>query len=112
MIQALLLSWLALQGARVEAAQHLRQGLDARKRGQLNSAIVEFRKATELDPNLSEAFVDLGETYMEKPDYGAAIAPLRQALVLKPDLARAHQLLGHALVAQGYAAKAIPHLER
>jgi tetratricopeptide (TPR) repeat protein len=112
MIHALLLSWLALQGARAGAAQHLRQGLDARKRGQLDTAIVEFREATELDPNLSEAFVDLGETYMEKPDYGAAIAPLRQALVLKPDLARAHQLLGHALVAQGYAAKAIPHLER
>ena len=62
MIHALLLSWLALQGTSAEAAQHLRQGLDARKRGQLDAAIVELRKATELDPNLSGAFVDLGET--------------------------------------------------
>ena len=112
MIHALLLSWLALQGAPAEAAQHLRQGLDARKQGQLDAAIVEFRKAAELDPNLSEAFVDLGETYMEKHDYGAAIAPLKRALELKPDLAPAHQLLGYALLARGYTAEAIPHLER
>jgi len=112
MIPALLLSWLALQGAPAEAAQHLRQGLDARKQGQLDAAIVEFQKATALDPNLSEAFVNLGETYMEKHDYGAAIAPLKRALELKPDLEPAHQLLGYALLAQGYAAEAIPHLER
>ncbi len=112
MIHALLLFWLALQGTRVEATQHFRQGLDARKEGRLDAAIVEFRKATELDPSLSEAFVDLGETYMEKHDYGAAIAPLKRALELKPDLAPAHQLLGYALLAQGYAAEAIPHLER
>ncbi len=112
MIHALLLSWLALQGAPAEAAQHLHRGLEARKEGRLDAAIVEFRKATELEPNLAEAFVNLGETYIEKRDYGGALAPLKRALELSPDLPPAHQLLGYALLAQGYAAEAIPHLER
>lgn len=112
MIHALLLSWLALQAPSAEAAQHLRRGLEARQEGRLEAAIVEFQKATELDPRLAEALVDLGETHMEKHDYGAAIAPLKRALELSPNLSPAHQLLGYALLAQGYPAEAIPHLER
>ena len=74
--------------------------------------ITEFRKATELDPRLADAFFNLGAAYMEKRDYGAAIAPLKRALDLSPDLPAAHQLLGYALLAEGYAAEAIPHLEQ
>jgi tetratricopeptide (TPR) repeat protein len=111
-MHAFLLLCLALQSASVEAAQHLQQGLEARKEGRLDTAIVEFRKATELEPKRAEAFVDLGETYMEKHDYGAAIAPLKRALEISPDLAAAHQLLGYALLAQGYAAEATPHLQQ
>src|SRR5438128_4208163 len=49
---------------------------------------------------------------MENQDYGGAIPPLKRALELSPDLLGAHQLLGYALLAQGYAAEAIPHLQR
>ena len=42
----------------------------------------------------------------------AALAPLKHALELDSGLAPAHQLLGYALLAQGYAAEAIPHLDR
>ena len=101
MIHAVLLFWVALQGGPADATQHFRQGLDARKEGRLDAAIVEFRKASELDPNLSEAFLNLGETYMEKHDYAAAIAPLKRALELKPDLAPAHRDLGLCLIATG-----------
>jgi tetratricopeptide (TPR) repeat protein len=37
---------------------------------------------------------------------------LKHALELSPDLAAAHQLLGYALLAQGYNAEAIVHLDR
>jgi tetratricopeptide (TPR) repeat protein len=104
--------WLALQGASAEATQHLQQGVEALKKGKVDAAIVELRKATELEPKLPEAFAELGEAYMEKHDYGAAIPPLKRSLELNPDLAPAHQLLGYALLAQGYASEAIPHLER
>ena len=113
MIQLLLFAWLAGQAATSDAAaDHMRTGLEARKQHQVDVEIAEFRKATELDPSLADAFVNLGAAYMEEHDYGSAIAPLRRALELSPDLPVAHQFLGYALLAQGYAPEAIPHLER
>jgi tetratricopeptide (TPR) repeat protein len=112
MIYLLLFAWLAGQGGAADATQHMQAGLEARKQHQVDLEIAEFRKATELDPGLADAFVNLGAAFMEKHDYGSAIAPLKRALELSPDLPVAHQFLGYALLAQGYAAEAIPHLER
>jgi tetratricopeptide (TPR) repeat protein len=112
MIAFLLFASLAGQAAASTAMQHLQAGLEARNQHQVEVEITEFRKATELDPRLADAFFNLGAAYMEKRDYGAAIAPLKRALDLSPDLPVAHQLLGYALLAEGYAAEAIPHLEQ
>jgi tetratricopeptide (TPR) repeat protein len=112
MIHLFLFAWLAGQASASGAQPHLQAGLEARKQHQVEVEIAEFRRATELDPNLADAFVNLGAAYMEKHDYGSAITPLKRALELSPDLPVAHQFLGYALLAQGYAAEAIPHLER
>jgi tetratricopeptide (TPR) repeat protein len=107
-----LLIALATQAPSPDAMQHLLAGLEARKQHQVDVEIAEFREATSIDPALADAFFNLGAAYMEKHEYGAAIAPLKRALDLSPDLLAAHQFLGFALLAQGYAAEAIPHLER
>jgi tetratricopeptide (TPR) repeat protein len=99
MISLFLLAWLAGQTATSSAAQHIQAGVDARNQHQVDVEIAEFRKATELAPSLPDAFFNLGAAYMEKRDYGS-------------DLPAAHQLLGYALLAEGYAAEAIPHLEQ
>ena len=112
MIRILLMFWLAWQTVSPEALQHLQAGAEAEKQRHFDVAIAEFKKATELAPTLAEAFVNLGQAYMERQDYGAAIAPLKRAVELSPNLAGAHQLLGYALLAQGYNAEAIPHLEK
>src|SRR5712691_3739353 len=112
MIHLFLFAWLAGQAGTSDATQHMQAGIEARKQHKVDTEITEFRKATELDPASTDAFVNLGAAYMEKHDYGAAIAPLKHALQLSPDLAVAHQFLGYALLAQGYAAEAFPHLER
>jgi tetratricopeptide (TPR) repeat protein len=113
MIHLLLSALLAGQAVTSDAAaDHIRTGLEARKQHQVDVEIAEFRKATQLDPGLADAFVNLGAAYMEKHDYGSAIAPLKRALELSPDLPVAHQFIGYALLAQGYAAEAIPHLQR
>ncbi|HET6931981.1 MAG TPA: tetratricopeptide repeat protein [Candidatus Acidoferrum sp.] len=112
MIHLFLFAWFAGQAGTSEAMQHLQAGLEARKQHQIDAEISEFRKATESDPNLADAFVNLGSAYMEKRDYGAAISPLKRALELSPELPVAHQLIGYALLAQGYSAEAIPHLQR
>jgi tetratricopeptide (TPR) repeat protein len=103
---------LAWQAVSPEAVRHAQAGLDAKKQGQLDEAISEFKKVTELAPSLAAAFVNLGAAYLDNRQYALAIAPLRRALELNPDLVGAHQMLGYALLSTGYAAEAIPHLER
>jgi len=104
--------WLALQSISPEGAQHMQAGVEAHKQGRLDAAIAEFRKATESDPTAAQAFLDLGETYAEMHEYAAATAALKRALELNPDLDAAHLQIGYALLSAGYAAEAIPHLER
>jgi tetratricopeptide (TPR) repeat protein len=105
----LLMAWQTLSP---EATQLIQMGLEAQKQGRLNDAIADFRKVTELAPDLPAPFVSLGEAYMRNGNYDAAIAPLKRALDLNPDLIGARQMLGFALLSAGYAAEAIPHLEK
>ena len=112
MIRALLLLWFASQTISPEAAQHMQAGIAADKQQQFDVAITEFRKVTQLEPTFADGFVSLGQTYMEKHDFASAVTPLKRALEVDPELAPAHQLLGYALLAQGYAAQAIPHLQK
>lgn len=112
MIRFLLLVWLAWQTVSPEALQHLQAGTEADKQRHFDVAIAEFKKVTELAPKLPDGFVNLGQAYMENQDYGSAIPPLKRALELAPDSVAAHQLMGYALLAQGYNAEAIPHLQK
>jgi len=104
--------WFASQTISPEAARHMQAGIAADKQKQFDAAITEFKKVTELEPTFADGFVGLGQTYMEKHDFASAVTPLKRALEVDPDLAPAHQLLGYALLAQGYAAQAIPHLQK
>jgi tetratricopeptide (TPR) repeat protein len=108
----ILYAGLAWQTVSPDAASHVRAGLEAQKQGHLSEAIVEFKKVTELAPNLDAAFVNLGAAYMQDRQYGAAIAPLKRSLELNPNLPGAQQMLGYALLAQGYASESIPYLEK
>jgi tetratricopeptide (TPR) repeat protein len=110
-IQTIFILWLTWQTMSPEAIEHLQAATEAENQKQFDKAVSEYQKVTQLEPKLADGYVRLGQAYMEKRDYGGAIAPLKRALELSPDLAPAHQLLGYALLAQGYAADAIPHLE-
>jgi tetratricopeptide (TPR) repeat protein len=108
---ALLFLWLAWQIASPQAAEHMQAGMAADKQRQFDVAVREYKQVTELDPGFADGFASLGQAYMETGDYGSAIPPLKHALELNSDLAPAHQLLGYALLVQGYASEAIPHLQ-
>ncbi len=112
MIRALLLLYLAWQVASPQAAEHMQAGIAAEKQRQFDLAVTEFKKVTEIDPSLADGFISLGQAYMESGDYASSIPPLKHALELNAGSLPAHQLLGYALLAQGYAREAIPHLER
>jgi tetratricopeptide (TPR) repeat protein len=97
--------------ASAQAKVLLQSGIDAENHHDIDHALVEFRKAAELDPSSSEVLLRLGDAYMKKHDAAQAIPPLKRAAELTPDSVPIHQLLGYALLAQGFAAEAIPHLE-
>jgi tetratricopeptide (TPR) repeat protein len=103
---------LAWQAVSPEVVRHAQAGIDAQNQGRITDAIVEFKKVTELAPELAPAFVNLASAYMKNNDFGSAIPPLKRALSLDPKLQGAEQMLGIALLAQGYAAEALPYLER
>src|ERR1700692_3321685 len=112
MIRAVILLWLALQSASPQVAEHMQAGIAGEKKRQFHLPCTKFKKATEPDPAFAAGFISLGQAYMENGDYASAIAPLKHALELNPDSLPAHQLIGYALLAEGYAAEAIPHLQR
>jgi tetratricopeptide (TPR) repeat protein len=111
-ICALLVLWFAGQAVSADAAQHMQAGIDAEKQKRFAEAVIEYRAVTELDPSYPDGFISLGQAYMETGDYKSAVPPLKHALELNQALVPAHQLLGYALLTQGYAAEAIPHLQR
>jgi tetratricopeptide (TPR) repeat protein len=95
-----------------ELNQRVEAGLRAKRAGDLEAAIREFKRVVELAPNLAAAHANLGAVYFEQKDYDHAIPSLRRALELNPDLPGAHSMLGVALLTRGYASEAIPHLEK
>lgn len=112
MIHALLLLWLAAQTPSPDVLTHMRTGIAADQKRQFDAAIAEFRKVTELDPSFVDGFINLGQTYLEKREFAPATTSLNRALQIDPESVPAHRLLGYALLTQGYAVEAIPHLER
>lgn len=112
MLKALTIFLLATQTLTPEGTQHMQAAIAADKQKQFDTAIAEFKKVSESDPEFTEGFVGLGQVYMEKREYSSAVAPLKRALEIDPDSVPAHQLLGYALLIQGYATEAVPHLVR
>ena len=112
MICALLVLWFAGQAVSADAAQHMQAGIEAEKQKKFAAAVTEYHAVTELDPSYADGFISLGQAYMETGDYKSAVPPLKHALELNQALVPAHQLLGYALLTQGYASEAIPHLQR
>ena len=103
---------LALQTISPEATQHWNAARQAEEQKHFDVAVSEYRTVTQLEPTFAAGFVNLGQVLMEQREYGPAIVPLKHALEIDSTLLPAHQLLGYALLAQGFAAEAIPHLDR
>jgi tetratricopeptide (TPR) repeat protein len=73
----------------------------ARQKEQWDDAIVHFRKATELDTSLSDAFIGLGRSLMAVGHLDEAVAPLARAAKLEPDNPTTHYYSALALAKAG-----------
>jgi protein O-mannosyl-transferase len=80
--------------------------------GQLDEAIVHFRKALEIAPDHADTRANLGSALLQKGDVDEAIAQYDKALEIKPDYAEVHYDLGNALLLKGQLDEAIAHYKK
>jgi Flp pilus assembly protein TadD len=76
-----------------------------------DDAVLEYRKARELDPTLPGVSLELARALVSARDNDAAEGELRAILKKQPNDAEAAYLLGALLVLQGKEAEAAPLLE-
>ena len=80
-------------------------------RGYIDEAILEYRKALELNPRLFDARFNLGIAYHTKGLLDQAIEQYRIILRDHPGTASAHEALGMAYGRAGFLDKAIEHFQ-
>jgi WD40 repeat protein/Tfp pilus assembly protein PilF len=86
---------------------HLSLGNALSAKGQLAEAVVEYSKATELDPKYAYAHFCLGQALYGKGQLDKAIAEYQEAIHLKPNYGCAFSKLGLALHGKGLVDEAI-----
>ncbi len=93
------------------AESYYDEGLTASMRGDVDQAIVFFKKAAQLDTSFLAAFHQLARCYARIGKAEHAVELLRRVLALNPKLAPPRVDLGFALLELGHAAEARMHFQ-
>ncbi len=80
--------------------------------GHVESAIIHFKQATTLDPNLADIHYNLGVAYQQQGQFPEAVDAYRQALTIQPIYINAMNNAGACLVEMGQITDAISYLNR
>lgn len=80
------------------------------RRGDDAAAILQYRKAVEMDPTFVPAYANLADLYRLRGADGEAVATLREGLVRNPQGAALYHALGLALVRQKQLAEGMGDL--
>jgi tetratricopeptide (TPR) repeat protein len=72
----------------------------------LEQAVAEFETALELEEDMPEALIGLGNVYIQQADYAAAIEALQRAIEQAPTSPEAYYALGGAHAQSGDRAAA------
>ncbi len=86
---------------------HYNLGSVLLRKRQPDAAVVEFRKALQINPDYGDADVDAGSALMVMGRTDQAISYFQKALQIKPDFAEAWGNLGSALLQKGQVDEAI-----
>jgi tetratricopeptide (TPR) repeat protein len=81
-------------------------------KGELETAIAEWKNALAMSPDEPKALYNLGVALAAVNRYDEALVPLRQALELKPTDARTHATLGVALLRLKQPGPALEQLQK
>jgi tetratricopeptide (TPR) repeat protein len=92
---------------------HYNLGLAYTQKGLVEEAISEFKQALECNPNLAQAYVNLGGLYMRAEDGPAkSIEANQRAIEIDPNLGPAHSNLAFIYLRGGQPDKAVAHGQR
>lgn len=94
------------------ARQHLAEGIAYRNGADLGQARISFQEAVRNDPQLGEAYFELGKIYMSEQQYHPAIDSLKLALEIMPKTSTAWRYLGQSLLGLYEYEKARKALQR
>ena len=95
-----------------EARALLERGTALGQTGELKAAEALLRQATELNPDLVDAYFNLGIVYRKQQQLDAAIATMRRVVQLRPDDFEAHMRLGAWLFEGGQFPESCAAYER
>jgi type IV pilus biogenesis/stability protein PilW len=95
------------QKVKDQSQAQMRLGESMLKEGRTTQALMELKKAVELDPNNAQIRNVLGVAYLEKEMMPEAVQEFRRALNLAPDFVEVHNNLGTSLLRQGKVKEAI-----
>ena len=87
-------------------------GMAYGKKGMYDEAIIEYRKAIELNPNYTETHDNLGMAYGKKGMYDEAIIEYKKAIEINPDDNKAYNNLGVAYERKGMLDEAIDEYKK
>ena len=93
------------------AEEYFRRAYEAQMAGELDQAVLLYRKSIELGPT-AEAHTFLGWTYSFQRKYREAIAECRKAIEVDPDFGNPYNDIGAYLIELGRDQEAIDWLER
>ena len=93
------------------AAGHFNLGIALRSQGRIEEARDSFRRATELQPNYSEAMDALAHAHIALYDWRAAVQVLNDIVAIWPRRAEMHNNLGTIYQAMGRIGDAIASYE-
>src|ERR1700687_1803714 len=71
-------------------------------KGKYREAVIEFRNATEVDPQFAAAHYQMGQAYLKLQDWIHAYGELNRTLELEPDNSKAHVDLANLMIASGH----------
>jgi tetratricopeptide (TPR) repeat protein len=94
------------------ARSYLRRGTMAEQAGDVEQALVEYRKAVQVEPGLAAAHYSLGTLLGKKGDFAEAITHLQRGIASDPTSPEAFDVLATALLAQGRTDEALAALDR
>jgi tetratricopeptide (TPR) repeat protein len=82
------------------------------QKGHLDEAMVEFRRALEIDPQDIPAYINLGSALFQEGRADEAIAQYQEAFTIDPKAFSAHNDLGVALFQKGRADEAMAQFQK